>query len=329
VTLSILHAPINIAGAPGQLSAGLREAGARSDLLVWRDHPFAYGADVVLDIPTGGYAQLPRRVALQAAALVRHARRYDVVHVHGKDSFLPRHADLPLLRRLGKGVAVSFWGSDIRDRPARELRWLRHVQLACVGSYLTYGRAPRGAWRDYVVLPTPFDVRGWTPALREPGRVLRLVHAPSNRAVKGTDAILAAVDELRRRGAPVELTLVEGVSHAEARRIYEDADLVLDQLLMGWHGIFAIECMALGKPVVCYLDPDARARTAERFGLACPLVSATPETVVDALAELVAEPERLPELGRAGRAYVERVHDRREVGLRLLDAYAAAGIGQA
>ena len=171
MTLSILHAPINIAGAPGQLSAGLREAGATSDLLVWREHPFTYGADVVLDLPTGGYAQLPRRVALQAAALARHARRYDVVHVHGEDSFLPRHADLPLLRRLGKGVAVSFWGSDIRDRPARELRWLRHVQLACVGSYLTYGRAPRGAWRDYVVLPTSTTHR-WLPDETEPLRAL-------------------------------------------------------------------------------------------------------------------------------------------------------------
>ena len=181
MTLRILHAPINIAGAPGQLSAGLRECGVVSDLLVWREHPFGYGADVVLDLPWGGgRVQTALRIARQGAALARHAHRYDVVHLHGKDSFLPRHIDLPLLRRLGKHVAVTFWGSDIRDRPAAELVWLRHVEVAFVGSYLTYHRSPRGAFCDYTVVPTPFDVRGWTPTVKEPGSRLRLVHAPSN-----------------------------------------------------------------------------------------------------------------------------------------------------
>jgi len=68
VTLSILHAPINIAGAPGQLSAGLREAGARSDLLVWREHPFAYGATIALMV-------LPAPAALAYNLLHERARR--------------------------------------------------------------------------------------------------------------------------------------------------------------------------------------------------------------------------------------------------------------
>ena len=36
-------------------------------------------------------------------------------------------------------------------------------------------------------------------------------------------------------------------------RRYRDADIVVDQLLAGWYGGFAVEAMALGKPVIAYL----------------------------------------------------------------------------
>ena len=38
-------------------------------------------------------------------------------------------------------------------------------------------------------------------------------------------------------------------------RFYQaQADIVVDQLIYGHWGSTAVECMALGKPVVCYLD---------------------------------------------------------------------------
>src|SRR5256885_9029967 len=61
-------------------------------------------------------------------------------------------------------------------------------------------------------------------------RSLRIAHAPSKRAVKGTADVLAAVDSLRARGAPVELDLIEGVPNREARLRYAAADVVIDQL---------------------------------------------------------------------------------------------------
>jgi hypothetical protein len=49
------------------------------------------------------------------------------------------------------------------------------------------------------------------------------------------------------------------MSNEAARRIYEKADLLVDQLLAGWYGGVAVEFMALGKPVVCYLrESDLR-----------------------------------------------------------------------
>src|SRR6476620_1269121 len=103
---------------------------------------------------------------------------------------------------------------------------------------------------------------------------LRIAHAPSKRAVKGTEAVLAAVESLRAKGAPVELDLIEGVPNADARLRYAAADVGVDQLRIGCYGMFAIESMALGKPIVVHLDESADAETEQAFGLELPLVRA-------------------------------------------------------
>ena len=98
---------------------------------------------------------------------------------------------------------------------------------------------------------------------------------------------------------PVDLDIVEGVPHEEARARYARADIVVDQLNAGWHGVFALESMALGKPVVTYLKPDVVERSAEGFGVRIPIVPATKETLVEALRPLVEQPALRREIGAA------------------------------
>jgi glycosyltransferase involved in cell wall biosynthesis len=123
-------------------------------------------------------------------------------------------------------------------------------------------------------------------------------------------------------GLPVELRIVEGLHHDEARKEYEAADIVVDQLNAGWYGLFAIEAMALGKPVVTFLHEEAVARTEDAFATAVPVVSATAETLAAHLEPLVEDAEYRRRVGAASRDYVERVHDADRVADRLLDIYA-------
>jgi glycosyltransferase involved in cell wall biosynthesis len=80
--------------------------------------------------------------------------------------------------------------------------------------------------------------------------------------------------------------------------------------------------MALGKPVVAYINPEAVEQSAEGFGIRLPIVPATKDTLVDALRPLVESPTRRREIGAASRAYVEQVHDIDRVADRLIDIYA-------
>ena len=67
------------------------------------------------------------------------------------------------------------------------------------------------------------------------------MHAPTARAIKGTHHVLAALDALRAEGVDFDLELVEGRTQAEAREVYARADLVVDQLMLGWYGGLAVE----------------------------------------------------------------------------------------
>ena len=120
------------------------------------------------------------------------------------------------------------------------------------------------------------------------------MHAPSNREKKGTRYVIEACAQL-----PVDLDIVEGVPHDVARERYARADIVVDQLNAGWHGVFALESMALGKPVVTHLKPDVVEQSAEGYGMRLPIVPATKETLVEALRPLVESPELRREIGAA------------------------------
>jgi glycosyltransferase involved in cell wall biosynthesis len=98
--------------------------------------------------------------------------------------------------------------------------------------------------------------------------------------------------------------------------------VIVDQLNAGWYGVFAIEAMALGKPVVTFLHHEAVRKTEAAFGVDVPIVNATAETLTGALRRLVESGEERQRVGRASRTYVEEVHDLERMTDRLLALYA-------
>jgi glycosyltransferase involved in cell wall biosynthesis len=167
------------------------------------------------------------------------------------------------------------------------------------------------------VVPPAIDLSGYEPVPPVERDRVRIVHAPSNLEKKGTQYVIEACEQL-----PVDLDVVHGVRNEEAVERYRQADIVVDQVLRDWHGIFAIEGMALGKPVVTSLDEDAVRQTEDAFGVKVPIVRATKEDLVERLRPLVESFEERKRLGEAGRAYVEEVHDLERMTDRLLDIYS-------
>ena len=287
----------------------LRRKGVEARLLMFRpprlrsDQP-----DIVLNIPDGRW----RSLAVQFRALVRLLPETDVFHFYFGLTLVPRSLQFPILKALRKKSVFHFLGSDIRRKPPGELAYRRRADAQIVGSYDAVRWVP-----DAEVVPPGIDLTKYRVAPPpEPRTTVRVVHAPSHRTKKGTEHVIAACADLG-----VDLDIVERVRHDEAVRRYARADVVVDQLNAGWYGAFAIETMALGRPVVTFLREDAVRRTEEAFGVKVPLVSATKENLVERLRPLVESVEERRRIGAASRAYVERVHDADRVADRLIDIY--------
>ena len=306
--LRVVHCPVNTAGVPWANVQALRRKGVDAQLVVFERYKLHPEADWSLDRPEG----FLQRQLVQWRALARLLPRADVFHFYFGLTLVPKSLQFPILRATGKKSVYHFLGSDIRGKTPQQLAYGRRAGAQIVGSYDAVRWVPEAE-----VVPPGIDLSGFQPAPPSERARPVVVHAPSNRARKGTGAVIAACEHLA-----VDLEIVEGLHHNEARPRYERADIVVDQLQAGWYGLFAIEAMALGKPVVSFLHEEAVRRTEEAFGVRVPIVPATAETLVEALRPLVDSPEERRRLGAESRAYVEQIHDADRVADRLLDIYS-------
>ena len=306
--LRVAHCPVNTAGVPWTNVQALRRRGIDAQLVVFNRYTLHPEADRSLDLEGG----LVRRQLAQWKALAELLPRTDLFHFTFGLTLVPQSLQFPILRAFGKRSVMHYLGSDIRGKPPEELAYGKKAGAEIVGSYDAIRWVP-----EATVIPPGIDLTAVTPSPPSGRRRPVVVHAPSSRRRKGTDHVLRACE-----GLDVELRIVEGVHHDEALALYRDADIVVDQLNAGWYGLFAIECMALGKPVLTFLHDEAVRRTEDAYGVHVPIVNTTHDTLHERLAELVVmAPTERNEIGRASRAYVERVHDLEHVTDRLVELY--------
>jgi hypothetical protein len=194
-----------------------------------------------------------------------------------------------LIERLqlkGKRVAITFHGSDVRPVSEIAAHWDHADEILALDSHGAALREQRiryslalGDACDLVCVTTPdllphvpdahltpvVPSRAFSDALgrlapgertprREPG-ALRVLHAPSNRTIKGSAYVVTAVEAARRRGLPVDLVLLSGLPTARVVEGMLASDVVVDQVNFGWYSAVAVESMALGRPAIARIDP--------------------------------------------------------------------------
>lgn len=375
MSLRVLHCPALIGGNAPQLARAERAIGLDSRCVALTGSRYAYEADEILAGPDAGFRE---RESARWRLLARALRWADVVHLNFGATIMPPRADLvdlpadragrarahafhlyarllkqrdlPLLRRAGKVVAMTYQGNDARqgdrlDRfaisPAAEVGpgyyppgsdAAKRREIARVDRYadLIYALNPdllhvlpaRTAFLPYANV----DPAAVSPGPPRPGSEVPVVaHAPTNRAVKGTRFLLEALERLRSDGVAFELRLLEGLTSAEVRRELAGADLVVDQVLVGWYGGVATEAMALGRPVVAYVREEDLGPLPAEMLTELPVISASPDTLEPVLREwLTTRRGELADLGARSRAFVERWHDPRGIATRLAADYEGA-----
>jgi glycosyltransferase involved in cell wall biosynthesis len=336
--MRVLQAPSEIAGQTSILARALRDLGVEAWSLATNPTFAQYSVDEMRP-----YDAMPplARYAGYAGLLSKHLFRWDVFHFHfGRTLIPPHNFDLPLYRALGKKVIYHFHGCDIRDRahmlathvhatctecdppfciPKRQKRVLAeathhaHAQIVSTPDLLESAPLAQqmhvAVWlADYA--PAPF---------RETPRLV--LHAPTNRLIKGTPYVEAAFEALRPRFPGVEFRTLEKKSWPDLKLALAECDVFVDQVHMGWYGMVTAEAMAMARPALCYIRPDFEPRMKD-----CPVVRTSVETLTADLAALLQDAPRRRELGERGRDYVGREHEAHVIASDLIALYRSLGV---
>jgi len=344
VSFRVYHGPVNIAGIGRILADWQREQGNISDFVT-------YATDPVIVKESHFSWRLDKGRAFSSLLImlcffVQCLCKYDLFCFYSGCSLLPFNLDLPFLRLFGKKIVMVYCGSDIRlmevekkrnpfwqlihsplDGPAfdagkkRKMRWHKLWVSRVVAPRELYESAAvvfpdkmieRDLWVHNLL-----DMNAYSPHYSVHDIPL-VVHAPSHQGLKGTQYIEQAVQALKEDGYVFEYRRIENMANEEALRVYrEEADIIVDQLLLGGFGTLAVEAMYYGKPVVCYLVDEAK----DRHFPDVPIVNATIENIKEQLQWLIENPEERRRLGVAGRRYVEEHFDCDKVNQELWQLY--------
>lgn len=162
------------------------------------------------------------------------------------------------------------------------------------------------------------DLKNYTPRYPDPQKnIPTLVHTPSAKGTKGTKYVRQAIENLKKKGLPLEYIEIHNKTRQEALNAIGQADIFIDQFIVGSYGLATCEAMAMGKPVLCYLMPCVT----EKLPVDCPIVNTTLETLETTLEEYILQPDLRNKTGQAGRRFVEAYHDADKIALQLEKIY--------
>jgi hypothetical protein len=234
------------------------------------------------------------RDGFQAEGLLGAPRRPTVIHHHGTQ--FRRHRDELLHHQRKRGAIGLAATLDLYLMAPSDLTWA----------------------------PALYDLDALASIREEhyrPSGKLRIAHAPTNRAIKSTDAFLAAAKKLNRDVA-VEVILVERTAWAECLRQKASADIYFDQVTLGY-GNNAIEAWGMGIPVIAGAESKTLDEMDRRFG-ELPFLEADEGSIYEAL-RILANPSSRRAWGEAGRRHAQRFHSE-EAGVEMLSGVYRAAV---
>lgn len=333
--MKVLMGPSNFAGQSIKLVKELQERGIDAHLLQYGRSNFEYDVGEVVDISEDKAETMVDTLKKIAA------EDYDIIHLWSR-TFFRRNGltdltglDLPMLKSRGMRILFRFTGQELRlpskqkeinpynvyqygyehtldeDLQRSYLDFLEHY----VDRFVVQDREMQGYCPEASIIPRVIDTDDWANVGADKSEENPLViHAPSSRELKGSWFVEEAVETLQAQGLDFRYEEVTDLPHEEAVERYRQADIIIDQLLIGWHGALSLEAMALGKPVICYIRDDLDAGD-------IPIANANPDTVTEVLRDLLENPEKRVSLGIRGRNYVENNHDVADVTDQLIGLY--------
>ncbi|MCL2029176.1 MAG: hypothetical protein FWG97_02005 [Deltaproteobacteria bacterium] len=280
-----------------------------------------------------------------ARELLKHLKYCGIFHWYTGNKILFLPLDLRWMRRYKVKKIVHWQGDDIRD-PLLELElnpWYSHfTKNLCFNELKNISKANKlkqkiffdegftflapvdlvphlitDAQKIFIPIRHTLNTDYLIPIENKKNENrINIVHAPSEYNIKGTSYIIEAIKKLEKH-FHIRFTLLSGLPHQGVLRHIAEADIFVDQLILGMYGMASLEAMAFGIPVVCRIASHIREQLPSDF----PIIDATPKNIYEILASLIIDKDKLCALGDASRSYVVKYHSYAIMGRYLHSLY--------
>ena len=160
------------------------------------------------------------------------------------------------------------------------------------------------------------DTHQLQPIPRIPDGRIRIAHAPTDNAIKGTQYILSALKKLQK-SYPVDIVLLANLPRQKVMEAIQSSDIFIDNVLQGMYCMASLEALSMGLPTVCHVCDRLWKKVPDDF----PIINTTADTLIDTLADLISKQDQWEKIGQQGRMYVEKYHSYAVMGKYLEEAY--------
>jgi hypothetical protein len=236
-----------------------------------------------------------------------HLDSFDVYQLDGGQGFSKKDNIIPKWHAAGKKVICCYLGSDLRVRGVMpEIDAISDLNITLEWDHLDLHPHIAHCY-------APFDISQFTVAAKPAREKLRIGHSPTSRSLKGTERIIRAIEHTAQRH-PVEMVLIENLSHAEALKAKADCDIGIDQISPWGYGISTLEWLAMGIPVATSIAPRMASEVKNH-----PLVDIDEDTIEERLERLVSDHSYRNGLAARSRKWLEETHEAGAVVAGILD----------
>lgn len=184
----------------------------------------------------------------------------DVFYFVWNETLLPFYFDFVLIRMAGKKLIIMHCGDDVRYRPLSN-KIFKNFSLGPLDVRNTY----RGEFLKKFYFQFMSEMTGQVISFRDQttfqfgklihyyfpqeqispksvsvSPIVKIIHAPSDRVIKGTNYVLEAVEILRKRNIPFEFELIENKGNEYVLKSLVECDILIDQPSC-WTGRLAVE----------------------------------------------------------------------------------------
>jgi hypothetical protein len=148
---------------------------------------------------------------------------------------------------------------------------------------------------------------------------IRILHAPSDPILKGSDKIRGAIELLRQKGYKIDYAEMTMVSHARVLEEISKCDFIVDQAYADTPmATFATEAAWLGKPAVVGSYYADHIHDDIPLGFIPPSLFCHPDCMADTIEKLVSDAGYRGHLGRIAMQYVRKNCDVKAVAHKYL-----------